>query len=65
MIDDAALSGVMRRSNILAKGSLIASSTEKCHIVSAEHVRIASTEIIWIETEGVSPLLKKFEVQIM
>lgn len=38
--------GLLRRANILARGSLIAASTEKCHVVSAEHVRIASTEII-------------------
>lgn len=38
--------GLLRRANILARGSLIAASTEKCQVVSAEHVRIASTEII-------------------
>ncbi|MBI5747949.1 MAG: AAA family ATPase [Nitrospinae bacterium] len=38
--------GLLRRANILAKTSLIAAATEKCHMVSAEHVRIASSEII-------------------
>lgn len=38
--------GLLRRANNLARGSLIAASAEKCNIASAEHVRIASTEII-------------------
>ncbi|MBI5194464.1 MAG: hypothetical protein HZA08_13645 [Nitrospirae bacterium] len=38
--------GLLRRANILARGSLIAAATETCNIVSGEHVRIASTEII-------------------
>lgn len=38
--------GLLRRANNLARGALIAAAAEKCHIVSAEHVRIASTEII-------------------
>lgn len=38
--------GLLRRANILARGSLIAAATEKSQVVSAEHVRIASTEII-------------------
>lgn len=38
--------GLLRRANILARGSLIAAAAEKCNIVSGEHVRIASTEII-------------------
>lgn len=38
--------GLLRRANILARGSLIAAAAEKCSIVSGEHVRIASTEII-------------------
>jgi type II secretory pathway predicted ATPase ExeA len=37
--------GLLRRANLLAKGSLIAASREKCTVVSAEHVRMASTEI--------------------
>jgi len=39
-------SGLLRRANILAAGSLIAAAKEQCPVVSAEHVRIASTEII-------------------
>jgi len=38
--------GLLRRANYLAKGALIAAATEKCRMVAAEHVRIASTEII-------------------
>jgi type II secretory pathway predicted ATPase ExeA len=38
--------GLLRRANNLARGALIAAAAEKCHIVAAEHVRIASTEII-------------------
>jgi general secretion pathway protein A len=38
--------GLLRRANNLARGSLIAASAEKCNVVSAEHVRVASTEII-------------------
>ena len=38
--------GLLRRGNNLARGSLIAAASEKCNIVSAEHVRVASTEII-------------------
>ncbi len=38
--------GLLRRANLLAKGSLIAASSEQCSVVSAEHIRIASTEII-------------------
>lgn len=37
--------GLLRRANLLAKGSLLASAREKCMVVSAEHVRAASTEI--------------------
>lgn len=37
--------GLLRRANLLAKGSLLAASREKCMVVSAEHVRMASTEI--------------------
>jgi type II secretory pathway predicted ATPase ExeA len=50
--DDALLAihqgsgGLLRRANILARGALIAAAQEKCQLVSAEHVRIASTEII-------------------
>lgn len=38
--------GLLRKINNLAKGSLIAAVREKTQLVSAEHVRIASTEII-------------------
>lgn len=38
--------GLYRRANHLARGSLIAAAAEKCQIVSPEHVRIASTELI-------------------
>ena len=38
--------GLFRRANHLARGALIAAASEKCQQVSAEHVRIASTEFI-------------------
>jgi len=38
--------GLLRRANFLAKGGLLAAAHEQCRVVSAEHVRIASTEII-------------------
>jgi len=38
--------GLLRRANMLARGALVAAAQEKCTIVSAEHVRIASTEIL-------------------
>jgi len=38
--------GLFRRANHLARGALIAAANEKVTQVSAEHVRIASTEII-------------------
>jgi type II secretory pathway predicted ATPase ExeA len=38
--------GLYRRANHLARGALIAAAAEKCQIVSPEHVRIASTELI-------------------
>ena len=41
--------GLLRRANLLAKGALIAAAMEKTSLVSAEHVRIASTEIISTE----------------
>ena len=50
--DDAVLAihqgagGLLRRANLLARGALMAASMEKSAVVSAEHVRIASTEII-------------------
>ncbi len=38
--------GLLRRANYLAKGALMAAANEKCNVVSAEHVRMASTEIM-------------------
>jgi type II secretory pathway predicted ATPase ExeA len=37
--------GLFRKANHLARGALIAAATEKCPQVSAEHVRLASTEL--------------------
>ena len=38
--------GLLRKANILARGALMAAAREKSQLVSAEHVRIASTEVI-------------------
>lgn len=38
--------GIFRRANHLARGALIAAANEKSQLVTAEHVRIASTELI-------------------
>jgi general secretion pathway protein A len=38
--------GLLRRANHLARGALIAAASEKIQQVSAEHVRIASTELV-------------------
>ena len=38
--------GLLRRANLLAKGALVAAAHEKCQVVSPEHVRMASTEIM-------------------
>ena len=38
--------GLLRRTNNLARGSLIAAATDEQPVVSAEHVRLAATEII-------------------
>jgi type II secretory pathway predicted ATPase ExeA len=38
--------GLLRRANNLARGALLAAAIEKCRTVTAEHARIASTEII-------------------
>lgn len=38
--------GILRKSNSLARGGLIAAATEKEASVSAEHIRIASTELM-------------------
>jgi general secretion pathway protein A len=37
--------GLLRRANQLARGAMLAAAKEKAPVVSAEHVRIASTEI--------------------
>ncbi|NJL24012.1 MAG: AAA family ATPase [Calothrix sp. SM1_5_4] len=38
--------GILRKANLLARGSLVAAATEKESSVSAEHVRLASTELM-------------------
>jgi general secretion pathway protein A len=38
--------GLLRKTNALARGALIACMNENCDLVTAEHVRIASTELI-------------------
>jgi type II secretory pathway predicted ATPase ExeA len=38
--------GLLRKANNLARGSLIAAANEKCQQVSAEHVRLAATELV-------------------
>jgi type II secretory pathway predicted ATPase ExeA len=38
--------GLLRRANHLARGALIAAANEKCQQVSAEHVRLAATELV-------------------
>ena len=38
--------GLLRRAGHLAKGALMAAAVEGCPIATAEHVRIASTEIM-------------------
>jgi type II secretory pathway predicted ATPase ExeA len=38
--------GLLRRANTLAKGALLAAAMEKCAVATAEHVRLASTEIM-------------------
>lgn len=38
--------GLLRKTNIVARGALIAAASEKCNIVSPEHVRMAFTETI-------------------
>jgi len=37
--------GLLRKANSLAKAAMLAASLEECSLVSAEHVRLASTEI--------------------
>lgn len=38
--------GLLRKANFLAKGGLVAAAIENCESVSAEHIRIAATELI-------------------
>lgn len=38
--------GLLRKANALARGGLIAAAAEKKDVISSEHIRIASTEII-------------------
>ena len=38
--------GILRRINLLARGGLIAAASEKQNIVSSEHIRLASSELI-------------------
>lgn len=38
--------GLLRRANSLARGALLAAARENCQVVSPEHVRLASTEIL-------------------
>ena len=38
--------GILRKTNHLARGGLIAAATEQDNVVTAEHIRIASTELI-------------------
>ena len=38
--------GILRKTNLLARGGLIAAATEKEQLVSAEHIRLASTELL-------------------
>lgn len=38
--------GILRKANFLARGGLIAAATEKEQVVSPEHIRLASTELL-------------------
>ena len=38
--------GFLRKANLLARGALIAAAREKSQLVTAEHVRLAATELI-------------------
>jgi type II secretory pathway predicted ATPase ExeA len=38
--------GLLRKANHLARGALIAAANEKCQQVSADHVRLAATELV-------------------
>jgi len=38
--------GLLRRANNLARGAMLAAAAEQAPVISAEHVRLASTEIL-------------------
>lgn len=38
--------GILRKANWLARGGLVAAATEKEDVISAEHIRLAATELI-------------------
>jgi len=38
--------GILRKANLLARGGLVAAATEKEQVVSADHIRLASTELL-------------------
>jgi type II secretory pathway predicted ATPase ExeA len=38
--------GLLRRAGHLARGAMIAAATEKAPLITADHVRVASTEIL-------------------
>ncbi len=38
--------GILRKSNLLARGGLVAAAMEKEQVVSTEHIRLASTELL-------------------
>jgi len=38
--------GLLRRANYLARGAMLAAATEQAPVITAEHVRLASTEIL-------------------
>jgi type II secretory pathway predicted ATPase ExeA len=38
--------GILRKTNLLARGGLVAAATEKEQVVSADHIRLASTELL-------------------
>ncbi len=38
--------GLLRRANALARGSMVAAAKEKCSLVTAEHARLAASELL-------------------
>ena len=38
--------GLLRRANLLARGAMLAAAKESAPVVTADHVRVASTEIL-------------------